>query len=1160
MKKTKKAIFALALISALALSSCLREEPGIDYNTNKPGKIMLSGEISQIYQTRVNDEGFCDGDEIGIYIVDYDGSTPGTLITEGNRADNIKHTFDEENYMWVAAKDIYWKDDKTPVDVFGYYPYSSPQSVSAYSFELQKDQSTSAAYGIMGGYEASDLLWGKAENVAPTDKVIRISFSHKMANVRITLAEGTGFSAGEWSAMDKAALVLNTKRSSTVDLSSGVVTATGEVPSTGTIPMKDNGDFRAIVVPQEVPSGRPLISVTVGGTPYLLTKAEPFIYHPSKQHNFTITVNKRELGGVEFVLTSESITAWENDNTTHDAAAREYIVIDVPTAGTLNECIAAAGKDLAKVKNMKVTGKINALDFAYMSRKMSSLQSLNLKEVDIVAFETAHYYEGFSSAIFGGAANEIPEEAFLNNRSLMRLVLPDNIIKIGASAFFQCLNLTGSLILPEGLTHLNNNAFGHCTSLTGVLKLPSSLEYIGYSAFYKCGFISELSFPEKLTFIGNYAFNQCAGLYGPLNFNSEIEYIGEAAFSGCANLTGTIEIPHKIKKIEPHTFSYSGFNGNLILHDEIISIGANAFTSTPLRGELILPKDLLTISEWSFYSCNFSGVLKIPETLVMIGNNAFSGNFYLIGDLHFPKDLQTIGNSAFSNCPGIQGLIFEDGIESIGSDAFSGCTGIGKIISKGKIPAYVGLNAFNGVPKDNFVLEVPESALSQYQTAQGWTDFKRISPYRELSVTPSSASAINTSTTRQLILRAESSWTLESKPDWVTLNKTSGSGLTELLLTFTQMASGSSTREGEVVLKLTDKDYRTRIKVSQYNYQYAEDQFLTLHSATKGSGVNIVFLGDGYSAKDISEGKYLSIINDAVNHLFNVEPYKSYKEYFNVYTGIAVSPESGIGSVNTIINNRFNTYALVGTVLGPNNEICPSCDLQVLEYATKAPTVDESNISKTLVVMIANTTEYGGVTYMYTDGSAIAYCPVSNYGYPFDFRGLVQHEAGGHGFGKLADEYIVHNAFIQTCFCPCHPHVGEILKDKNLGWYENISLSGKLNEVPWSHFIFHEKYNQIVDVFEGAFYHSRGVYRSEQTSCMNNNIPYFNAISRESIVKRIMAYAGETYSLSDFLAKDVLEASVPTKGLEAPELLRRAPVHSHAPIMMGKRPKLNTRM
>ena len=161
---------------------------------------------------------------------------------------------------------------------------------------------------------------------------------------------------------------------------------------------------------------------------------------------------------------------------------------------------------------------------------------------------------------------------------------------------------------------------------------------------------------------------------------------------------------------------------------------------------------------------------------------------------------------------------------------------------------------------------------------------------------------------------------------------------------------------------------------------------------------------------------------------------------------------------------------------------------------------------------------------MWPDGSAIAVCPMSDDAYPYDFRGLVQHEAGGHGFGKLGDEYIYHNEFIEACECICCSHVKELNKAKSLGWFDNLSLNGDMNYVPWTHLIFHPKYSNVVDMYEGGFFHTRGVYRSEATSCMNNNIPYFSAISRQSIVERIMEYSGETFSLEDFYAKDVMDA------------------------------------
>ena len=1142
---------AFAVCGVLPLSSCMQEEtfqsgtePGV------PGKIEISGSIDQEYVTRANDDGFCDGDAVGIYIVDYDGNTPGELLDKGNRADNMKYTFDETAYRWTPSYDVYWKDDKTHIDIYGYYPYAAPSDVDSYAFEVQKDQSKEAEYGNMGAYEASDFLWGKAENNAPTANVIKVSFNHMMASARITLAEGTGFAEGEWLAVKKQVLVLNTKRQSVINLKTGAVTPSGNVQNTGIIPYKDGDDFRAIVVPQTIPAGTALISVTVDGTVYQLVKDEAFAFNPSKQHNFTITVNKRAAqGGYEFVLTSESITVWENDGVSHDAVAREYIVVNVDEPGTLGDCIKAAGKDPDKVKNLKVAGNINALDFYYMRDSMAILQALNLKEVNISEYQESKKLR-------------IPDYAMSDKTSLLRLVIPDKLKEIGVGAFHGCSNIVGSLIIPEGVTIIERGAFYGCKSMTGTLSLPSTLisvdgNYVSsdMGAFMECGFTCELKLPVNLKYIGPYAFARSSGFYGSLVLPDKLEFIGEGAFESCSGLTGSLKIPDSVKEIPNRAFCACGFNGTLELHNGLLSLGPEAFRESQFRGELALPDELVIINDFVFYGCDFSGELKIPESVAVIGANAFANNWRLMGTLEIPKDVQSIGERAFENCRSIEGVVFEDGIETIGRYAFNMCSGLGSIVCKGVNPAYVQTGAFDGVPKDNFTLEVPESALQQYQTAVGWSEFKRISAYRNLAIRPNVATAINTSVTRELVLNADEDWEVESQPDWVTLSATGGSGKTELTITFSELPQGSADREGEVVFKLKTKDYRTRLAVTQYDYEYGEDQILTLQDASKGNGVNLVFLGDGFDAKEVSDGEYLAAVNEAVEHFFGIEPYTTYRDYFNVYTGIAVSPESGIGTVNTIRYARFNTTFKGGVGLGGSSDTDYA---RIFEYACKAPTVDESNLGQTLVVMIPNTVDYGGICYMYDDGSAIAYCPMSDYGYPLDFRGVVQHEAGGHGFGKLGDEYIYHNAFIDNCTCTCCEHDGAIRAAHAKGWYANLSLSGKMDEVPWSHLIFHDKYKDFVDIYEGAFMHTRGVYRSEQNSCMNNDIPYYSTISREAIVKRIKEIAGEPYSFEEFVANDVTDAAtVDTRSFDTGGYIWKGTIRQNAPVMMGRRPSLN---
>lgn len=1110
----KLKLFTLALlVIAIANIGCKRDDIySLEGNEEKIG-IELFNEIKQVAVSRVNDEGFCDGDAVGIYVVNYDGGNPGKLALKGNQVDNIKFTLNESEGRWVPFEPVYYKDKHTNVDIYGYYPYSEPQSVSAYQFEVMKDQSTEAAEGKVGGYEASDFLWGKAENIVPTDSRVNISFMHRMAGVQVSLQEGTGFNEGEFVGLEKAVLVTNTIRTAEIDLSTGVVTPVGDVPPTGIVPYSNDGNFRAVVVPQIVKASTPLFSITVDGTPYVFRKDNDMVYIPGKLHKFTIEVSKKGEGGVEFSLMSESITAWEADYISHDGEAREYVIVDCQEPGKLREAVEALGKDFTKIKNLKVTGNIDKRDFDFMKNDMTVLESINLKEVKIEEYGSYPV----------SPANVIPSSAFSDKSTLLRFVFPESITKIGSSAFSHT-NLTGSLIIPEGVTEIGNSSFSVCSGLSGTLTLPSSLKVIGDEAFYACGnLIGNLSIPEGVTKIGRIAFGFCENLTGNLILPNGLNSLGSEAFIGCHGFTGSLNIPSGITKISKSCFSNcSGLNGQLNLPKVVTEIENSAFASCNFRGSLELPEGLTIIGQGAFYNCKFSGNLVIPKSVSIIKEGAFSNCSRLTGVVELPSELISVSPSTFANCIQLEGVILPKDIEAIGSGAFTNCYQLNSITCKAQNPPYLAADAFNGVAKDNFTVEVPEAAVANYSTAPVWKEFKRFSANRDFSISRNLLRCLNASYSKTFVLRAPTgeSWSVESAPDWVTVTPESGVGKMEVTVTVDELARNAGCRDGEIKFLLDGKDYRATMKVNQYDYQYGDGDVVKMHSATQGRGVNLVFMGDCFDAKDIYDGKYYDGVNEAISHFFDVEPYKSYKDYFNVYMIFGVSPDTGVGSVNTIREAKFGSaYSLGG--ITPDAATC-------FEYACKAPIND--NVANTLVTLILNTNEYGGITYMWGDGSAIACCPMSEDYYPYDFRGLVQHEAGGHGFGKLGDEYIYHNAFIQNCTCNCCPHVDEFNSNKSRGWFENLSLSGNMYEVPWSHMIFDSQYSNVVDMYEGGYMHMRGVFRSEANSCMNNNIPYFSAISRESIVKRIKEYAGESYTFEDFKQKDVMTPATVSRG------------------------------
>lgn len=1011
----------------------------------------------------------------------------------------------------------------------------------------------------MGGYEASDFLWGKVSDVTPTTSVIRLPMAHRMSNARVTLIQGSGFAEGEWANLEKIVLTANVARKASINLSTGDIKTAGAVENTMTIPSRTNDEWRTIVVPQTVAAGTTLFSITIGGVPYKFTKNEAFTYVSGKMMNFGIKVDKQTgSGAYKLTLVSESITPWENDLVSHDATAKEYIVIN-STPGGLKNAITAANKDYTQVRNLKITGQINAKDFYFMRDSMLRLSALNLKEVRIKGW-------GKNEENEENMDDQIPNSAFYfiqtvgGSNSLNRIVLPDTLKSIGSNAFYGCKYLSGSLIIPEGVTEIKRGAFNGCIGLNGILSLPSTLKKLGNrgeddmgdegtdyygGVFQNCrNLTGNLILPDNLELIRGYCFSGCSGLYGELRLPAKLKRMGNCAFSSCSGFTGSLSIPQGITALPSEAFHNCGFNGTLTLHNGITNIANDAFANCHFKGELHLPKSLKVISENAFCNNDFSGTLTLPSTLTHIGSNAFAYNWRLMGILDIPQEVESIGENAFSNCKMLEGIIFPESMETIRQGAFNECYGINSIICKGTMPAHIESGAFDGVAKDNFTLEVPESAISQYQAAPGWCDFKRIAAHHELVCRPSVACALSTEHKQKLVINAEGEWEVASKPDWCEVSPASGNKKTEVTLTIKGMAKNADSRDGKVVFRLKDKDYTHECSVSQYGYEYGEDEWITLQKATKGNngGINIVLLGDGFNAKDIASGKYLKDIKQEVEYFFGIEPYKTYRDYFNVYTAIPLSTESGVGTVNTIRYNRFNTTFTGGVGLKADYD-------EVFNYALGAPTVNKSNLNQTLIIMVPNSTDYGGICQMWEDGSAIAFCPQSTYGYPLDTRGVIQHEAGGHGFGKLGDEYIYHNAFIDACGCSCCGHVLEFNGAKSLGWYDNLELTGKMHSVGWSHLIFDDRYSDIVDIYEGGYMHNRGVFRSEPNSCMNNDIPYYSTISRESIVKRIKAYAGETYSFEDFVKNDKRDAGiVESRAFGGNGDQRTSGTYQHAPI------------
>ena len=1034
------------------------------------------------------DNGFVSGDAVGIFVVDYDSNgKPGTLLFNGERKGNICFTYDGSK--WTANYQLYWKNKTTPADIYGYYPYDQTmENTEDYVFTINSHQDGDASSTAASGYEASDLLRAKTEKVSPTTETVNLQYNHLMAGVTVTLEMGTGFEATEWANLAKTVQIENAILTGSVNLATGVTTVSEDAKAAPITPLLYNNTWRAIVFPQTIAAGKTVASVTVDGHSYQLVKNTAITYQSGKMHKMSIKVDRSaETGAYTFSLIDDDIVAWIDDPALHDGLVFQYVIVRTTSPGTLQQVVDNMGIKYEDLRQLKLEGPLNGVDLDFIQSELLNTECVNMAKVEL------------AEGVLRGFGD--------NHRRLRHFVFPERGVKTIDARAFAWTALSGTIVIPEGVENIEFHAFADIHTGYNRVVLPSTIKKIS-SSFSYSDFHADLRLPEGIVSLDS------PGIYfeGNMYLPSSLEVINGM---GMPDVTGTIVIPSKITKLSSFCFSDCGCT-QVEFHDGITEIGSGAFIGSMLTGELVLPPNLKSLGDKAFAETRIRKII-FPKSLQMMHSFQDEGVFanckYLTGTLELPPNVSRIPCGCFRGCTAITGLIIPEGVDVIEDAAFKDCYSLNSIIVKDEEPPVLYNNTFLGVPKDNFTVEVPKGCVEKYREAPGWKEFKRIAEYSNFVCRPMQANALNTAHTEQLILNADGAWQVDRCPDWVTLSKTSGTGKTELTLTFKQMAHGSGNRTDSIIFKMPSENYRSFCVVSQYDYEQEEDSYIALQTHSKGRGIDVVFMGDGYDGEDISNGNYLNLVKQQAEHFFDLEPYKSHRDYFNVYVTFPLSQEKGVNTMNTYVNNHF------GTLYGYDGQMCTSNQLltevdEVRDYAVAHSPLKQDDLRRSLIILVPNSDAYSGVTYFEWYGSPISICPPSNRPYPQDTRGVVQHEAGGHGFGRLGDEEIIYSAWAPSS-------VKGFIEDKHgSGEYANLATTSGLHSVPWADFIFDTRYSDYVDVFEGGLSYMRGVFRPEQNSCMNYGIPYYNAPSRLSIMRRIFDYAGEGFSMDYFYDHD----------------------------------------
>ena len=428
-------------------------------------------------------------------------------------------------------------------------------------------------------------------------------------------------------------------------------------------------------------------------------------------------------------------------------------------------------------------------------------------------------------------------------------------------------------------------------------------------------------------------------------------------------------------------------------------------------------------------------------------------------ELKYFTSLKTIPDNFFNGLKGLVSISFPEGLETIGNSAFINCTGLSQLIIPNSVKS-IGNGAFGGIP------------LSRIDV---------------LAETPPTLSD------------NEFSWIKDECLIYVPAGK----------------APLYQEAEGWRIYgyRITEEGH------SPFDFLYASTDYskdgevVCLQKASEGAGINLVFLGDGFLDKDMEPGgKYETVMRQWMDQFFVYEPYKTFRNWFSVYTVKVVSKHGLFGSPKLERKLTRDTEAGETDEGGNRNAVLIDvCN----QYAGLVPNPNGQENKVCVFLNIDNSLGRSWCDW-YSDGSCLGVIFESIEHRPT----VVNHELGGHGFAFLDDEYSLYDK--------PHPNAQEAYENAwQYGMLLNLDWRSDPEQVRWSHFLKDSRYSEEgLGVFEGGGYYSKGVFRPTENSMMRMDYApgaVFNAPSREAIYRHIMRMGiGEdwTFDYDTFVEAD----------------------------------------
>ena len=287
--------------------------------------------------------------------------------------------------------------------------------------------------------------------------------------------------------------------------------------------------------------------------------------------------------------------------------------------------------------------------------------------------------------IEGCPVTEIAAEAFKNQKSIEKVVLPDSIRIIHDYAFSTCSNLK-DINFPNGLQSIEEFAFSY-TGLTEII-FPESLTFLGFDAFTNSNSLETIFIPGSIKEIDAYVFSNCSSLKSAV-IGEGITTLPQGLFAYCGALE-IVELPDSLRQIKHRPFDrcsqlkeirFSSTHPVYRFQDDIlIDKRTNTLVyilESAAAGKVYIPEGISVIGNDAFAHTDITGIV-FPESLCKIGNSAFI-QCNSLQRVVVPGHVLSVGLQAFGLCENLQEIIFEEGVQDIFDHTFNRCSSLQRV-------------------------------------------------------------------------------------------------------------------------------------------------------------------------------------------------------------------------------------------------------------------------------------------------------------------------------------------------------------------------------------------------------------------------------------------------------------------------------------------------